>query len=157
MVKLIRVDDRLLHGQIICAWVPFIKADSLVVSSDEAARDAIASEIIESCGRNCFSVYVKSVEETAEFVTEECDSERVILVVGGLKDAMKIYEAGMRFASINIGNVHHEGRQVTPSVIFDSEDEEIIGRFEELGVEIDIRDVPASAPTTYEHRKKPYV
>ncbi|MFQ5735736.1 MAG: PTS sugar transporter subunit IIB [Thermodesulfobacteriota bacterium] len=157
MVKLVRVDDRLLHGQIICAWVPFIEADTLVVASDEAAKDVLVSEIIESCGQNCINVYVKSVEETVEFLNAGTEDERVILVVGDLRDAMKIYKAGMRFSSINVGNIHHEdhGRRVTSSVIVNSEDESILDSFEALGVEIDIRDVPASEPTAYGHSKKP--
>ncbi len=159
MVKLIRVDDRLLHGQIICAWVPFIKADALVVASDEAAKDSLVSDIIEACGQTCLDVHVKSLEDAVKFVNGGRTQERVILVVGDLKDAMKLYRAGLKFTSLNIGNIHHEdnGRKVTPSVIVNSEDESIIESFEGLGVEIDIRDVPASVPTAYEHRKKPYV
>ncbi len=155
MVSLVRVDDRLLHGQIICAWVPFIDADSLVVASDEAAGDALVSEIIESCGQNCLKVYVKSIKEAVRFVSSECADERVILVVGDLSDAMKLYKAGMKFPSLNIGNVHHDsdGRKVTGSVIVNDSDESIIESFEDLGVEIDIRDVPTSAPVAYEHRK----
>lgn len=155
MVKLIRVDDRLLHGQIICAWVPFIKADSLVVASDEAAKDSLVSEIIEACGQSCLDVHVKSVEDAVKFVNGGRTQE-VILVVGDLKDAMKLYKAGLKFTSLNIGNIHHEdnGRKVTPSVIVNSEDESIIESFEGLGVEIDIRDVPGSEPTAYEHKKQ---
>jgi len=151
MLELVRVDDRLLHGQIICAWVPFIQADSLVVASDEAAKDALVSEIIESCGQDCVNVAVKSVEETVEFLSDPSSKERVILVLGDLKDAMRAYKAGLKFDSINLGNIHHEdkGRKLTPSVIVNSEDEAIMAAFKEMGVKIDIRDVPGSEPAAY--------
>jgi len=154
MLRLVRVDDRLLHGQIICAWVPFIQADSLVVASDEAAKDALVSEIIESCGQNCIKVNVKSVDETVGFLDGLPAGENVILVVGELKDAMRIYRAGAKFASINLGNIHHEvdGRVLTPSVIVNAEDEAVIAGFRALGVEIDIRDVPGSEPADYEYK-----
>ena len=154
MLKLVRVDDRLLHGQIICAWVPFIQADSLVVASDEAAKDALVSEIIEACGQDCIKVNVKSVDETVGFLSDSSIDERVILVVGDLKDAMRIYRAGVKFASINLGNIHHEndGRVLTPSVIVNNEDEAVIAGFRGLGVEIDIRDVPGSDPAAYENK-----
>lgn len=159
MLKLVRVDDRLLHGQIICAWVPFIQADSLVVASDEAAKDALVSEIIESCGQDCINVSVKSVDETMSFLAGSSPDERVILVVGDLKDALRIFKAGVKFTSINLGNIHHEvdGRKLTPSVIVNSEDEAVISTFRELGVEIDIRDVPGSEPADYECKGKPCV
>ncbi|MBI1911847.1 MAG: PTS sugar transporter subunit IIB [Deltaproteobacteria bacterium] len=152
MVIVVRVDDRLLHGQIICAWVPFANADSLLVASDEAASDSLVSDIIEACGCKGLSVYVKSIEDSVRYVsdTDEAD-ERIILITGDLHDAMRIYEKGMRFTSLNLGNIHHEenGRKITPSIIVNQEDEEIIGRFESLGVKIEIRDVPASKPIDY--------
>lgn len=157
MVILVRVDDRLLHGQIICAWVPYIQADSLIVASDEAAKDSLVSEIIESCGCNGLTVKVKNIEDAVNCVTTgACTNDRVILIVGDLQDAMKVYQTGMRFTSLNLGNIHHEeeGRQITPSVILNSEDEAIIENFRELGVAIDIRDVPASPAAAYSSKKR---
>ncbi len=150
MLTLVRVDDRLLHGQIICAWVPFVKADSLVVASDEAAGDTLISEIIESCGCKSLSVNVKNIDDAVKCV-KRTDKERVILIVGNLADAMRVYEQGLRFTTLNLGNIHHEdsGRKITPSVIVNREDEEIIGKFRSLGVSIEIRDVPASSASPY--------
>lgn len=151
MVILIRVDDRLLHGQIICSWVPFIKADSLVVASDEAAADSLVSEIISACGCNELSVIVKSVTDTAAYLSGEGVSSRVMLVVGELKDAMRLYELGMKFPSINLGNIHHEddGRAITPSIIVNGEDEALLRRFRDMGVTIEIRDVPKNESKDY--------
>ena len=41
MVSLIRVDDRLVHGQVTTTWVPYMKADTILVASDEVASDRI--------------------------------------------------------------------------------------------------------------------
>ncbi len=154
MIMLVRVDDRLLHGQIVCAWVPYLKATSLVVASDDAAGDSLASEIMESCGHEGLKVHVESVAEASRD-TGFSGVERVILVVGDIKDAMRVYDGGLKFSSINIGNVHHEdgGRRLSPSVMLDAADEEMLERFKSLGVEIDIRDVPASASVLYASRR----
>lgn len=151
MVILIRVDDRLLHGQIICSWVPFIKADSLVVASDEAASDSLVSEIISACGCSELSVRVKSVADTVAYLKGGGASERVMLVVGELRDAMRLYELGMRFSSINLGNIHHEddGRAITPSIIVNGEDEAVLRRLRDLGVSIEIRDIPKNESKEY--------
>jgi len=152
MVILIRVDDRLLHGQIICSWVPFINADSLVVASDEAASDSLVSEIISACGCNELSVIVKSVADTVAYLNGDGGAEaRVMLVVGELRDAMRLYELGMKFSSINLGNIHHEdnGRVITPSIIVNSEDEAVLRRLRDLGVSIEIRDIPNNESREY--------
>jgi len=154
MLTLVRVDDRLLHGQIICAWVPFVKAESLVVASDEAASDSLISDIIESCGCKDLNVKVRSIAEAVRCVQEN-DGERIILIVGNLADAMRLYEQGLKFSTLNLGNIHHEesGTKITPSVIVDSVDEEIIEKFKSLGVAVEIRDVPASTASPYTRRK----
>lgn len=154
MVILVRVDDRLLHGQVICSWVPFIKADSLVVASDEAASDMLVSEIISACGCDGLGVYVKSVADAVRCLGGDKGGEfgRVMLVVGELKDAMRLFELGMKFTSINLGNIHHDddgGRMITPSIIVNREDEEILRRLRSLGVGIEIRDVPRNEPREY--------
>ncbi|HBG45484.1 MAG TPA: PTS mannose/fructose/sorbose transporter subunit IIB [Deltaproteobacteria bacterium] len=149
MLKLVRVDDRLLHGQIICSWVPFIGAEALVVASDEAAGDRLVAEIIAACGNKELRVHVLTLKDAVSFVNKG-SSESIMLVVGELTDAMRLYEEGMRFSALNLGNVHHDdGRKITPSIIVNAEDEEIMARFEDLGVAIEIRDVPRSAPVAY--------
>ncbi len=157
MIILVRVDDRLLHGQIVCAWVPFVRADALIVASDEAAGDSIVREIMASCGHDGLNVSVESIDEVARHVSSGADGDsRAILVVGELRDAMRIYEAGMKFKTLNIGNIHHgeNGRMLAPSVIINGEDESIIERFEDMGVKIDIRDVPTSVGVVYTRKRR---
>ncbi|MEK7679607.1 MAG: PTS sugar transporter subunit IIB [Deltaproteobacteria bacterium] len=158
MIILVRVDDRLLHGQVICSWVPFVRADTLIVASDEAASDELASEIIESCGHPDLSVDVKSIGDVIHEAAGDgpFGNRRVILIVGCLEDAMRVYEEGVRFPALNIGNIHHHdgGRNIAPSVILNSRDEELIAGFIRLGVTIDIRDIPKSDPAGYTAREK---
>ncbi len=152
MIKLVRVDDRFLHGQTLYAWVPFVKADLVVIASDEVDRDAVRRVIMGASSDRDLRVMVKGVKDAAKEVCKKSLAEsRVILVVSGPGDAMRLYNEGLRFTSLNIGNVHHtdDGRAVSRSVILNREDEEIIKEFERLGVEIDIRDVPTSSPAHY--------
>ncbi len=151
MVSFVRVDDRLLHGQIICAWVPFLKADMLIVASDEAASDTLVSDIISSCGHKGLGVQVKSLKDAVSYLAGAAPGEKVILILGCLADAMRVYDLGIRFSSLNLGNIHHEanGRRMTQSVIVNDEDVSILDRLCSLGVKVEIQDVPASAPREY--------
>lgn len=153
MILLVRVDDRLLHGQILCAWVPFVKADLLVVISDEARGDEIKTAVMSACAEEGLKVIVRGVKEAvSENERGVFKDARGLIVVNDLADAMRLYEGGLRFASLNIGNVHHSegGRKLSRSVALNRTDEEIIERFSSLGVEIDIRDLPTAMPVAYE-------
>lgn len=157
MISLVRVDDRLLHGQIICSWVPYLNADSLLVASDEAAADSLSREIISSCGCEGCEVTVRGVSEAVTEVSgPNLGGKRVILIVADLKDAMRVYDGGVRFKALNIGNLHHMdgGRKLSPSVIIDSADEGILERFRSLGVDIDIRSVPTGPAVKYAAKER---
>ncbi len=157
MILLVRVDDRLLHGQLLCSWIPFMKADMLVVVSDEVAKDSFKSAIIRECGEEGLNVVVKGVSEVVRDANcGDFRNVRAILVVRTLKDAMRLYEEGLTFSSLNIGNIHHgdgDGRMLCPSVILNKEDEEIIEKLKALGVKIDIRDLPTRTPVPYIKRE----
>jgi mannose/fructose/N-acetylgalactosamine-specific phosphotransferase system component IIB len=153
MIKLVRVDDRLLHGQTLYAWVPFVKADLVVVASDKVDCDAFARVAMRACSDRKLRVIVKRVKEVAkELGKESLANSRIVLIVSNLRDAMMIYNEGLRFTSLNIGDVHHmaQGRRMSRSVILNRGDEEIIEEFERLGVAIDIRDIPTSPPVPYQ-------
>ncbi|MEK7880411.1 MAG: PTS sugar transporter subunit IIB [Deltaproteobacteria bacterium] len=156
MIALVRVDDRLLHGQVLAAWVPFTKADMLVVASDEAASDSVLKGAIESeADGEGLRVVVESVRDVAKDTAAGAfEKNRAMFIVNCLKDAMRLYEEGFKFASLNIGNIHHKtnGRVVTRSVILDDEDERVIERFEGMGVNIDIRDIPTKPAVPYARR-----
>lgn len=152
MIQLVRVDDRLLHGQTLYAWVPFIKADAVVIASDVLDSGVLRSAVKYADTGGELRVIVKKVDDVVkEVATKRLVNSRVMLVVSDLRDAMRLYKLRVMFDSLNIGNVHHMdgGRKVSPSVILNKEDEQIIEEFESLGVEIDIREIPASSSVSY--------
>ncbi len=157
MIALIRVDDRLVHGQVMEGWVPYFKADSIIVASDDVARSSFQRQAIESCSHG--SLVVK-VAEAKDAIHDICDGHydmcRVIVLVSGLGDAMRLYEGGLHFTELNIGNLHHggKGRMITKSVYVDKEDEEIIDRFMGLGIAIEIRAVPYEKMVCYKEDQR---
>lgn len=156
MISLIRVDDRLVHGQITTTWVPHLKADTILVASDELASDRMRADAIACCAYKGLSIVVKNIADSIEAaVSQGLASARVILIVAGLADAMRLYEGGFKFSAINIGNIHSdtgECRTITPSICIDESDEETLERFEALEVAIDLRDVPSSSPGAFKKR-----
>ncbi|GMR04735.1 MAG: PTS sugar transporter subunit IIB [Thermodesulfobacteriota bacterium] len=157
MIALVRIDDRLLHGQVLCAWAPYAHADMLVVVSDEAAGDAIVEELMCSCALDGLDVVVKRVDDVAGFMSGDYIADKkVIIIFSGLKDAERAFKEGLRFSSLNIGNIHHDsdGRTISSSVIIDHEDEEILERFLARGVSIDIRNAPEGEKKEYVHDEK---
>ena len=145
----LRVDDRLIHGQTMCAWVPYVDATSLVVASDDVAADKVKSSIMTTSCCDEIDVCVKSIDELLDDPDRKClQGERVLLIVGDIKDAMRLHKGGVLFETLNIGNLHYkeEAKRVSRTVSFDVDDEAIISSLSGAGVNIDIREVPDSEP-----------
>jgi phosphotransferase system HPr (HPr) family protein len=149
---LVRVDDKLLHGQVMGAWVPSLGASLLIVASDEVAGDSFRTSVMRACAEQDLDVVVSPVANVVSGISAgTLDGARAIIVVSSINDAWRLYEQGLSFPGLNIGNVHHKegGRKMCLSVILDPEDEELIERFEKAGVSIDIRDLPTREPVEY--------
>ena len=159
MAFFFRVDDRLIHGQTLYAWVPFLEASSVLVISDDADSEALRRciALCESCGD--VEVEVRSVEEGAAFLVErgcgegsgESDDATVMVVVEDIGSAVELCRRGVSIERLNLGNIHHKdgGRTLAPSVILSDADEGCLEELVALGVEVEIREVPTSAPLPY--------
>jgi PTS system mannose-specific IIB component len=156
MLLLVRVDDRLLHGQVLGAWVPSLGVELLIVASDEVRADAFRTAVMEACSDQGLRVEVASVDDVAGSLKNgKYKDVRAALVVGELQDALRLHDMGLVFESVNIGNIHHStdgARNITRSVTLDSKDDEILESFLSRGVRIDIRDIPSREPVSYKIR-----
>ncbi|MBI3398209.1 MAG: PTS sugar transporter subunit IIB [Deltaproteobacteria bacterium] len=151
-IVLVRIDDRLLHGQIVEAWVPSCKATCIIVANDEAKKSRIQRLAIESCSSRVLTVKVESIEESMKDITlDSANKERVIIIFSTLKDLMQAYNKGFRFTYLNIGNLHHDGKgkMITPSLYIDPEDEGILHCLKDMGVKLDVRAVPSDKPVPW--------
>jgi PTS system mannose-specific IIB component len=152
MIVLVRVDDRLVHSRVLEAWVPFFKADCIIVASNEIVKNQLQKQVIESCAYSNLLVKVRKVKDAVQEIRSGWfDTYRVIVIVGRLKDAMRLYNGGVKLSSINIGNIHHSGntKMITSSVCINKEDENIIEKFKEIGIPLEIRAIPFDKPLDF--------
>lgn len=144
-LALARVDNRLVHGQVLEAWLPALEADAILVADDEAAADPFARAAMQLAIPEDVSFSVLSLDAAAaRLAGEGPPGSRTLLLLREVEDAARLVEKGAALSALNLGNVHFRpGRaQVTGSVHLDRAE---LGRLEALqarGVAIDLRAVP---------------
>lgn len=124
-IALVRVDNRLVHGQILEAWIPFIKADCIVVVDDLTASDMFRETVIRMAVPREVTVIISDVEEfvkTTPFQTG--NGHRTIVLFGAIASARRAFELGFRFGKLNIGNIYNDSCVIccTPSVLLSERD-----------------------------------
>jgi PTS system mannose-specific IIB component len=145
-IALVRIDSRLVHGQVIEAWLPFTGASKIVVVDDIAASDFMLKEVMKMAVPPDIDLSCASVKDfiSGRWV-RETGSKRVLVLCRDLKVAMSIIKRVPGILKINVGNLHYESgkRQISSTVFFDSDDEKIVRELTRLGVEVDVKAVPS--------------
>ena len=138
----VRVDDRLLHGQVVVSWIPYLRAKEVVIADDEYANDEFMSELIKSSGPEGVIVHVKTIDETAAYLSDDNQNKILVLLrsIEGIKKLIK----KTKISSINIGGVGAaQGRKRYYNSIHLSDDElNILNDIANDNIYVEIRILP---------------
>lgn len=140
-----RIDNRLIHGQIIETWLPYTRATRLVVCNGELARDDLRQQIMMLAVPSRITVDFTAPSSLNKLLhTQHKQDERILVIFADCADAKAARDAGVRFAMLNIGNMHYAPgkQQVCGHAAFSQEDSACLRSFSEMGVDLDFRCVP---------------
>lgn len=149
MIALVRVDDRLIHGQITVGWVPYLHADRVAVVNDRIASNPVLTSIVRAGGTDDFRVDVLSVREAARlFGGGDFGEGRAILLFESLRDVRDALRAGMSFDVVNLGGVRGDGDgvRIGDAVFLTKADRGIIDEISGQGVRVEMRLMPRDRP-----------
>lgn len=146
-----RIDNRLVHGQVIEAWLPHIRAKTLVVANDELANDDLRQEIMSLAVPSDVSFVCCPVADTTAVlrrVYKEDSGQHVLVLFASCADARAAHMSGLTFSLVNIGNLHYgPGKdQVCEHIALGPEDRNCLKYFADHKVDIDFRCVPTATP-----------
>jgi len=142
---LARIDDRLIHGQVMTAWMKVKPAKHILVIDDKVSKDSFMIDIIELASPADVKVSVLSCDDA---ITELKNGLKVptILLAKTPATYKKIIDAGIDILSINVGGMGvNAGRKTLYKNIAASEEEKNIFReFLSKGIEVKIQIIPAN-------------
>lgn len=144
-IVLTRIDNRLIHGQVLEAWLPYTHADCIVVANDEVAETVMQRLMMEAAVPRGIKVVIGRIEEVARLIRDhKLDDFRLLILFASSEDACRAHEAGVSFSKLNLGNMHAGKDKVKLSctIAIDREDVENLAKLEEQGVRIVSQCVP---------------
>ncbi|MEW5766620.1 MAG: PTS sugar transporter subunit IIB [bacterium] len=142
---LVRIDDRLIHGQVVIGWGRAMSVERIVVANDLISTDHRRKLLYEMAIPPEIEVAILSIKDTADKIkTLAFEDKRTILLLANPKDAWCLVEAGVKFESINVGGMRAfpNRKQVLPVVWVSPQEVEIFHKLAELGIELEGRVVP---------------
>ena len=154
MIKLTRIDDRLVHGQVAFTWTPSLGVDCLLIANDKAARDSFLKMTFGLAKPANAQLHIKSLAEAAAFVQQEKNAAlKILLLVTSIKDAAYLSGALPEIKSINFGGIRgKEGsRLISKAVAITDQDIPVIRELLDKGIELEVRQVPTDAKQLVEN------
>lgn len=145
MIKLLRVDDRLLHGQVAFSWTNAIGADCILIANDDVPVNELRKTTIKLAKPQGVKLVLKNIDDSIKALQSNVtDKYKLFIVVESIADAESIVSAYPEIRQVNLGGVKaKEGtRNISKAVNLLPEEEELVKKMINQGVEVEIRQVP---------------
>lgn len=105
-IVLTRIDDRLIHGQVMTSWLNFTGANKIMVIDDQVAEDGFMKSVLKNAVPGNIAVGVFGVEKAAARLQKGFeDKDKVIIMVKYPKTIFSLMERGIAFDRLNIGGM----------------------------------------------------
>ena len=147
-IKLARIDDRLIHGQVATVWSKEAGAGRIIVVDDEVATDDIRKTLLKQAAPPGIKVNTVNVEKAIKvYNNPKYANEDVFFLFTVPSAPLRMVKGGVPIKSVNVGGMQFkEGRkQVTKAASVTEQEAAEFFELEKLGVELDLR-VVASDP-----------
>lgn len=147
-INLVRVDDRLIHGQVMTKWSKGLGTNALYVIDNETASDEFMKDIyINTNSSSGLKIQVYSNQEVVEkWNSDQFGKDNVVLLFKYIASVKEVVEQGLPVTRLNIGGVTKKGEAqfVIPTVALTETDVDNLKSLDAKGIEIFFQTVPDS-------------
>ena len=143
-IVLVRIDDRLIHGQIMTQWSRLYSPTEIMVVDDETYRDSFMTEVLLMAVPKEFKAVVADVDRAAEYLLQEAGEERILMLVKVPETVEALVDRGVDIRALNVGGMcKRAGRSTLYRNISSSPAEnETLLRLQKRGVRVYVQVVP---------------
>ncbi|MCP4481227.1 MAG: PTS sugar transporter subunit IIB [bacterium] len=146
-IVLFRIDDRLIHGQVVEGWLNYIDVDILLLANDTVANDVMQRTLMEMAIPQEIEIFIDSVNNIIKVYSKlDLKNKNIMILVASPKDAYRLVDAGIYLPSINVGGIHFSSgkAQILEFISVDENDCKYFHLLSDKGVKLDGRPLPSS-------------
>ena len=141
-LPLLRIDDRLVHGQVLVGWAAALRPAQVLLASDAVAGDPLRRQVYAALPAEDFAIDVQGLATAAATLRR---GGRVLAVCASPADARQLFDLGCGLAAVNLGGLRGPGRrQLLPFVYLTPQDVADLRALLSRGVAVEARELPGS-------------
>ena len=145
MIKKLRVDYRLVHGQVAISWSRARGVDCILVANDEVAKDEMRQSMLRISKPQGIKLVIKSMEDSIKAIKSGVtDKYKLFIVVNNVKDVERLTDAVPEINDVNLGVLPAvEGsRALSKAINVTADDTETLKHLLSKGIRMEIQQVP---------------
>lgn len=142
-IVFVRIDDRLIHGQVVTGWMRQTLANRIVIVDDLVAKDSFMLQVLKMAAPPNVAVNAYTVEDGIELLKGEPKSanEKILVLAKSPEVILALVEAGVGITHLNIGGMGSKpGRKpLFRNIQASPEEIEAFNKLSNLGVNVEVR------------------
>lgn len=152
MIKLLRVDHRLLHGQVAFSWTQELGVDCILIANNDVPNNEIRKTAMKLAKPQGVKLVIKNISDSIKALKSGVtDKYKLFIVVESVADAYSLATAYSQINHINLGGTKPADgtKQISKAINVTNEDESKLKELVNQGCEIEIRQVPNDKKELY--------
>lgn len=136
MIRQLRIDDRLVHGEVVVLWVSNLGVNTIIIADDEYASNPINAMTANLIKPKNVNLHLKKIVDALDYINDPShEKEKIFVVCGNAQNALKLVEGCEGITEVNVGAMRHSPgkQQVNLKVFVDHQDVEDLKKIASLG------------------------
>lgn len=144
-ITVFRIDDRLIHGQIVTAWLHYADAEQIVVADDKANNDSFTQSLLKMATPKDTKLLICSLDEGKKMITSDSSEINTLFLVRGPSEANIVLEDNSIVNSVNVGNLNmKKGKEkVLDNLWVYKDDIDAFRKMDDKGIKLEYKTVPS--------------
>lgn len=143
-IEFVRIDDRLVHGQVVTTWVKRHEIEQIIIVNDKVNEDKVQQSILQISAPSGVKIIIFGVEKFIRVYQKNPIKKRTMLIFTNPKDVDTCLSNGVEIPYLNVGQMgkNDERQKITGGVAIGDEDREHFKSIIAKGIDVQIQMVP---------------
>ncbi|MBP1040248.1 PTS sugar transporter subunit IIB [Vagococcus sp. BWB3-3] len=144
-IDLVRIDDRLIHGQVVTTWVKQNNIGQILIINDLIAKDEVQKSVFDLMAPQDVNVRTFGVEEFIQITKKAQIKRKTLLLLTNPKDVLELKKGGVEFSKLNLGGMKYtaDRKQYTKAISMTEEEKAQLKELADSKVEISVQMIPS--------------
>ena len=155
-ISLLRIDSRLIHGQVATSWAKAVKCEAIFAVNDDVANDPLRRDLLLQIAPEHLKAYVIPVEKAIKvYHNPKYAGKNILWLVTNPTDIVRLIEGGVKIDKVNVGGMtFREGdKMLSQAVAVNPTDVEAFKQLLDKGVELSLQQVASSPKSMLTHKE----